>query len=195
MKLPKAPAKMPDLPSDSEKKKPEAPDKRGDWRDHVARTTAGLAVIAAITSAQNASEFSQTILVQAETSDKWAYYQSKSIKQHLRVEQLELLRAMSIASPEIGKGLQELEKKDEKEKEKYDRDLATARADAERSQADKARHEKQSTRYGYAFISLQAGVVVCTVAGTSSRRALWVLAIALGVIGLVLALDAFTLWI
>src|SRR3954470_9450363 len=65
------------------------------WLDHAARTTAVLAVLAAVSSGQYASQFSQTILAQAEASDQWSYYQAKSIKRHLVGAQAELAAALA----------------------------------------------------------------------------------------------------
>src|SRR5260370_9840722 len=73
---------------------------RRHWVDHAARTTAVLAVLAAVSSGQYANQFSHTILAQAEASDQWSYYQAKSIKRHLVAGQVELLRAMAITAPQ-----------------------------------------------------------------------------------------------
>src|SRR5258708_35711898 len=72
---------------------------RRHWVDHAARTTAVLAVLAAVSSGQYANQFSRTILAQAEASDQWSYYQAKSIKRHLVQAQSELLTAMQVTYP------------------------------------------------------------------------------------------------
>src|SRR6267143_252906 len=69
------------------------------WTDHVARTTAVLAVLAAVASGAYASQFSHTILAQTEASDQWSYYQAKSIKRHISTGQLELERALAAGRP------------------------------------------------------------------------------------------------
>ena len=66
------------------------------WLDHAARTTAVLAVMAAVSSGQYANQFSRTILAQAEASDSWSYYQAKSIKRHIVAGQISMLQAMSL---------------------------------------------------------------------------------------------------
>src|SRR3982751_2594985 len=68
---------------------------RRHWVDHAARTTAVLAVLAAVSSGQYANQFSRTILAQAEASDQWSYYQAKSIKRHLIGAQAELAAALA----------------------------------------------------------------------------------------------------
>src|SRR5437588_970794 len=79
------------------------------WLDHAARTTAVLAVLAAVSSGQYANQFSRTILAQAEASDQWSYYQSNSIKLHLMYGQVEMLQAMAKTRPEAAPELAKLE--------------------------------------------------------------------------------------
>src|SRR3954469_14975427 len=80
---------------------------RRQWVDHAARTTAVLAVLAAVSSGQYANQFSRTILAQAEASDQWSYFQAKSVKKHVVQGQVELLTAIALtqaaAAPELTK--------------------------------------------------------------------------------------------
>ncbi len=154
------------------------------WMDHAARTTAVLAVLAAVSSGQYANHFSHTILAQAEASDQWSYYQAKSIKRHLVQAQAELLTALAITQPKAAAELEKLRASDQAAVKKYEQELAEAKAKAERIEADKRLHEKQGTWFQGAFIVLQAGVVLCTIASSSKRKELWAAAIALGVVGL-----------
>jgi Domain of unknown function (DUF4337) len=163
------------------------------WLDHAARTTAVLAVLAAVSSGQYASQFSHTILAQAEASDQWSYYQAKSIKRHLVAGQVELLRAMAITAPSAAAALDKLQAEDAAAVKKYDQELSEAKAKAEKIEADKRLHERQGTWFQGAFIILQAGVVLCTVAASAKRKELWAFAIALGVAGLAVVGYGFLL--
>lgn len=154
------------------------------WIDHAARTTAVLAVLAAVSSGQYANQFSRTILAQAEASDQWSYYQAKSIKRHLVQGQVELLKAMVITAPQAAPALDKLQADDATAVKKYDQEILEAKAKAEKIEADKRLHERQGSWFQGAFIILQAGVVLCTVAASAKRKELWALAIALGVAGL-----------
>jgi hypothetical protein len=157
---------------------------RRHWVDHAARTTAVLAVLAAVSSGQYANQFSRTILAQAEASDQWSYYQAKSIKGHLVTEQAKVLRAMALTRPEGSAPLDKLRMEEEAAIKKYEHDMADARIKAESIEAQKRLHEKQGDWFQGAFIVLQAGVVLCTVAASSRRKELWFIAIALGIAGL-----------
>jgi predicted transcriptional regulator len=154
------------------------------WVDHAARTTAVLAVLAAVSSGQYANQFSRTILAQAEASDQWSFYQAKSIKRHLAFAQAEMLEAMAADSPTARTRLAELRNKDASEVARYEKELSEAMAKARAIEAEKLLHQKQGNWFQGAFIVLQAGVVLCTIASSARRKELWALAIALGLAGL-----------
>ena len=166
---------------------------RRHWIDHAARTTAVLAVLAAVSSGQYANQFSRTILAQAEASDEWSYYQAKSIKRHLMSGQIEVLEAMEATSPRAAPALTKLRDRDRAEVARYEKELAEAKAKAEATERDKRLHQKQGNWFQAAFIVLQAGVVLCTIAASSRRKELWGASIALGVLGLVIV--AYGFWI
>lgn len=154
------------------------------WVDHAARTTAVLAVLAAVSSGQYANQFSRTILAQAEASDQWGYYQAKSIKRHLVNGQVELLRALATTAPQAAPALEKLQADDAAAVKKYDQEMAEAKAQADATEKIKRLHERQGNWFQGAFIILQAGVVLCTVAASAKRKELWAFAIILGVVGL-----------
>ncbi len=150
-----------------------------------------LAVLAAVSSGQYANQFSRTILAQAEVSDQWSYYQAKSIKRHLVNAQIETLQALAVSSPQAAAELDKLRSKDAGEVARYEKELNDAMAKARAIEAEKSLHQRQGNWFQGAFIVLQAGVVLCTVAASARRKELWAFAILLGVVGLV-ALVLFT---
>ena len=166
---------------------------RRHWVDHAARTTAVLAVLAAVSSGQYANQFSRTILAQAEASDAWSYFQAKSIKRHIVEGQISLLTAMALTRPEAAAALEKLQTEDKAAVTKYMAELDKAKADAEKIEAERKLHERQGNWFQGAFIILQAGVVLCTVASSAKRKELWMLAIALGLAGLAVVGYGFVL--
>src|SRR5207253_11244976 len=113
------------------------------WIDHAARTTAVLAVLAAVSSGQYANQFSRTILAQAEASDQWSYFQAKSIKKNIQAGQLEMERALTAGRPELAAGMAQLEAQSTAATKRYDAELAEIKARAETLDAEKALHQKQ----------------------------------------------------
>src|SRR5260370_34835376 len=158
------------------------------WIDQAARTTAVLAVLAAVSSGQYANQFSHTILAQAEASDQWSYYQAKSIKRHLVNAQIETLTALARTSPQAAADLEKLQAGDQAAVKKYDAEMAEAKAKAEKIEAEKRLHQKQGNWFQGAFIVLQAGGGACTTASNSQRKETLAAALALpglplGVVG------------
>lgn len=150
-------------------------------------------MLAAVSSGQYANQFSRTILAQAEASDEWSYYQAKSIKRHLVNGQIELLQAMETTSPQAASALAKLRERDSAGVARYEKELAEAKAKAEAIERDKRLHQKQGNWFQGAFIVLQAGVVLCTIASSSRRKELWALSIALGLLGLLVVAYGFVI--
>jgi|GEM_PF-631860 len=166
---------------------------RRHWIEHVPRTTAVLAVLAAVSSGQYANQFSRSILAQAEASNQWSYYQAKSIKRHLVESQMDLVRTMAAGNPALTDKVVQLEKQNLESLKKYDAQLAEAKAKAESIVADKDKHQKQGDRFTYAFVVLQAGVILSTIAASAKRKGLWVLAVVCGVAGLLMVANGYLL--
>ncbi len=165
------------------------------WTDHVARTTAVLAVLAAVASGAYANQFSHTILAQTEASDQWSYYQAKSIKKHINTGQLEMERALAAGRPDLALALAQLEAGAAAAAKRYDAELAEIKGRAETLDAAKARHQKQGDRFQYAFVVLQAGVVLSTIAASARRRELWLFAILCGLAGLAMVVNSYLLFV
>jgi Domain of unknown function (DUF4337) len=165
------------------------------WTDHVARTTAVLAVLAAVASGAYANQFSRTILAQTEASDQWAFYQAKSIKKHISAGQLDMERAFAAGRPDLAPALAQLEASAASAAKRYDAEIAGIRARAETLDAEKSLHQKQGDRFQYAFVVLQAGVVLSTVAASARRKELWVAAVLCGVVGLAMVVNSHLLFV
>ena len=163
------------------------------WHEHVPRTTAVLAVLAAVASGSYAGQFSKTILSQAEASDQWNYYQAKSVKKHLSQNQYDMAHAFSQGRPELAEALKDFEARTIAKAKEYEGELKEIKANAERIEDDKRKHQKQGDRFQIAFVVLQAGVVLSTIAASARRKELWAAALIAGVAGLLLVANGFLL--
>jgi hypothetical protein len=163
------------------------------WHEHVPRTTAVLAVLAAVASGSYAGQFSKTILAQAEASDAWNYYQAKSIKKHLSQNQYDMAHAFAQGRPEMAEALGVLEQKTIAAAKKYETELKDLEASGNKLQDEKRLHQKQGERFQIAFVVLQAGVVLSTIAASARRKELWAAALIAGVAGLLVVADGFLL--
>ena len=161
------------------------------WTDQAARTTAILAVLAAVASSQYALQISRTILSQAEATDQWNYYSAKSIKKHLTVGETAMLTALAISNPTMGAQINPMVEASRKEADRYDHETKEIKAIADSLLSEKRRHQRQGDLFQYAFVLLQAGVVLCTIASSSRKKGLWLCAVVLGVLGLVMLGDGY----
>jgi Tfp pilus assembly protein PilE len=168
---------------------------RRSWTDHVARTTAVLAVLAAVASGSYANQFSRTILAQAEASDQWSYYQAKSIKKSIRAGQVEMERALVAARPELAQAVARFETSSAVEATRYEVELAEIKAKADTLEATKVLHQKQGDRFQYAFVVLQAGVVLSTIAASARRKQIWLAAILCGLAGVLMVVNSYLLFL
>jgi len=154
------------------------------WEEWITKTTAVLAVFAALSSGQWGASNLRAILEQGKVDDGWSYYQAKSIKSHLAEHMQGLAGAMAADRPGADAALL---------KYRAEMDAEAKRLADEKSKIEGEVHGYERARDSYversfwfeiAFACLQAGVVLCTVAASAKRKELWVLAIALGLAGL-----------
>jgi hypothetical protein len=161
------------------------------WAEHVARTTVALAVLAAVASGQNAGEFSATILAQGEENDAWAYYQAKSMKGTMELNQAEVLRLMADSDPKVADKALALAKTHDEWRERYEREAKLRYDEGKKAQGTKGIHMGRSNGLAHSFIALQAGVILCTLATSRRNRRFWLVALAFGIAGLLLAGNAY----
>ena len=157
-----------------------------------ARLTAALAVLAALCSGQYAEAFSRTILDQTEASDAWNYYQAKSIKRSLSQGEADLAAAL-VGGAAATPALREMQSRSAERARRYDAELAEIKSNAEAIEARKRLHQRKGERFQYAFVLLQAGVVLSTLGASGRRRAIALVALVCGVAGVLVAIDAYLL--
>ena len=73
--------------------------------------------------------------------------------------------------------------------------LLVIKTRADTLEATKMLHQKQGDRFQYAFVVLQAGVVLSTIAASARRKQLWVAAILCGVAGLAMVANSYLLYV
>src|SRR5277367_331184 len=77
----------------------------------ITRTTAILAVVAAISSGRWGACNLQAILEQGKVNDTWSYYQAKSMKQHEAEQTRDLAAALGSGASQNQAALQELKQR------------------------------------------------------------------------------------
>ncbi len=176
------------------------PETKQTWTNYLAFTTVIFAALATLSTFKGGGFSSRGVVFQAQASDQWAYYQAKSTRESLyRIQkenltlQLGLLPTTATAEEhsKVEAALAEATAKTEKyetEKaaiEKIARDLETKRDEAQL-------HGKP---LGLAVIFLQIAIVLSSIGGLLKRREMWLLALPIGVTGVVLFADGFWMFL
>ena len=158
----------------------------------------GRRVALAIASLGGNNAMKEMLLAQQQSSDQWAFYQAKVIREHqyrgqrLRLEG-DLVERGSAMKPEAREHLQALLTKLDEEEKRY----AAEKKDIEKA-AKALEHERDVNRdrdpyFDYAEVLLQIAIVLSSVSILSKSRPPFVVSLVLAVTGAVLAVNGFTL--
>jgi len=162
------------------------------WLDWATRTTAILAVIAALSSGRWGASNLQAILEQGKVNDTWSYFQAKSIKEHGAEQMRDLVKALGSDRPgDRTAAMQTLERQfaDEAQREKHEKELREE--DAHKFERRRDMLVERGFWFEMSFTALQLGVVLCTIASGAKRKTLWVAAIVIGIVGLLVLVNGF----
>ena len=164
----------------------------------VALTTAIFAVILAITSLGGNNAMKEMLLAQQQSSDQWAFYQAKVLREHLyrgqkvRLE-MDLIERGSGMKPEVREKVEGLLKKKADEEARFNAE----KKEIER-EANKLEHERDVSRskdpyFDYGEVLLQIAIVMASVSIISGSRPVFYFAIASACLGALFSLNGFFL--
>jgi len=164
----------------------------------VALVTAVYAVILAVSSLGGNNAMKEMILAQQLSSDQWAFYQAKVIREHqyraqkLRLE-VDLEERGSTLRPEAREKLQGLLARFAEEEKRY----GAEKKDIEKA-AKVLEHERDVNRakdpyFDYAEVLLQIAIVMSSISIISKSRETFVFSLVLAAFGALLAINGFTL--
>ena len=162
------------------------------WEAWITRTTAILAILAAVSSGRWGASNLAAILEQGKVTNGWAFYQAKSIKQHGAEEIAQLAQALAkdVAS-EKAPTLQALAAKFQDEAKRLDAEKKGVKSGVESDEARRDRMIDSSFWYEVAFATLQFSVILSTIAAGTKRRRWWAAAIVTGTAGLLLVVNGY----
>lgn len=155
------------------------------WLNYLAFTTIVLALCATLSTFKGGGFSGKAQMSQAQASDQWAYFQSKSIKQYIfegekdKLE-LELKKGMSAEAAKAYKAkIDECKQKIAKYESEKDEISKKAK------ELEKVRDEamKHASALGFAVILLQLAVMISSITTILRRKRLWLIGVGIGVIG------------
>ena len=175
-----------------------ADDKKEPWLNYLALTTVIFAVCATLSTLKGGGFSTRSVISQAQASDQWAYYQSKSIKGYV----YELQREKFEMDLKTSKGMSRVlaadyEKRIAAYKEKidrYEKEKEEIRKKAE--DLEKRRDEAQlhSGAFGLAAMFLQIAILLSSIAALMKKKLFWFIGMGGGLIGLLYFFNGFFLF-
>lgn len=164
----------------------------------VALTTALYAVLLAITSLGGNNAMKEMLLAQQQSSDQWAFYQSKVMREHLyRTQRVQLEAGLiergSSMTPEARRHYEDKIKKIGEEEERYNREKLPIEHEAKKLEAEREINRSKDPYFDYAEVLLQIAIVLSSIAILSSSRGVFAMSMISTAIGSVLSLNGYLL--
>ncbi len=172
----------------------DAPKER--WIQWVALTTTVFAVFAAISSLRSSTYSTRAQLYTTEETNRWAFYQAKSLKQHayeLQSDQFKL-QAIESADPKVKEYVDERLKKYEAEIARYNTEKEAIKTDAENYASEEAGFKTHGGNFGLAAMFLQIAIMMSSVGALIKKPPMWYVGLALGMVGVVYMLNGLLLF-
>jgi hypothetical protein len=150
----------------------------------VSLTMAVLAVLVAVAALLGHRAHTEEVVLQAQSSDQWAFYQAKNIRRHTDelFTDLTAVQATTDAA-----NLAKLREKYTKEAERYKDDQKEIEEKARELEREVVTERKRADRFDLSEVFLEIGLVVTSITLLSGRRVFWSLGMVLGVVGIVVA--------
>jgi Domain of unknown function (DUF4337) len=145
-----------------------------------------LAVFVAVVSLLGHRAHTEEVVLQAKSSDQWAFYQAKNIRQH--EDELFADLTTAVASKDAS-AMDKFRDKSSQEADRYKHEKADIQDEARKLEGEVAMERNRADRYDLAEVFLEIGLVITSITLLSGRRIFWQLGILLSVIGMVIAVT------
>lgn len=176
-----------------------AEEKKEPWLNYLALTTIIFAVAATLSTFKGGGYSTRSMLSQEQASNKWSYYQSKSLKLYLYETQKDVLeldtKRMKKDETQVIEAYQKKISEYEQSIKRYDNEKADIKKDAEHLETLRDEAQKHSQAFGMAVIFLQISILISSIAALIKRRYLWIMGIGVGAVGLMYFLNGFLLFL
>jgi hypothetical protein len=144
------------------------------WISRVALSSALLAVIAAISALLAGHHESESLLDQMKASDKWGYFQAKSIKAEAVATRDSTLEALG---KPVGDGPKTIER--------YKAEQETIQKEGETLEKSSEEHMAHHIQFAHAVTIFQIAIAIGAIAVLARRPKFWLGSLGLGIVGLV----------
>jgi uncharacterized protein DUF4337 len=156
----------------------------------VSVTISILAVLGAIVTLMGHRAHTEELLLQAKATDQWAYYQAKNIRLH---EMQAVADMLAVLAPVDKEKTATVHEKYVKEVERYEKDKDTISDQAKELEAERDLVSHRADRFDAGEVFLEMGLVICSITLLTKKRLFWFSGIAIGAVGVVLAITGLRL--
>ncbi|HEY3620650.1 MAG TPA: DUF4337 domain-containing protein [Candidatus Sulfotelmatobacter sp.] len=154
----------------------------------ISVTMAVLAVLVAVATLLGHRAHTEEVVLQARSSDQWAFYQAKNIRRHTDEFFTDLT---SILATTDAATLAKLREKYSGEAARYKEEQKGIEEKASEMEAEVAHERNRADRFDLAEVFLEVGLVITSITLLSGRKIFWYLGIVMGIVGIVVAGTAF----
>lgn len=159
------------------------PEQKETWIQLVALTAAILAVLAAIAALRASSYSTKVQIATTKEANQWAYYQSKSIKEHsytLNRDILASVKLLETKNPKAQKFLTDKIKEYEGEIVRYDKEKYQIKKNAEDIIKEQEGYKKKNSNFALAVMLLQIAILCSAVGALIKKKIMWLMGLILG---------------
>jgi hypothetical protein len=154
----------------------------------VSLTMSILAVVLAAVTLMAHRSSTHELLLQAQATDQWAYYQAKNIRLHEMEANVDLFSTLSAKDAEKAEKMTD---KYEKQVKKYEADKEEISDKAKELEAERDVLGRRADRFEGGEVLLEVGLVVCSITLLTNKKAFWYLGILAAMAGVALAITGF----
>jgi len=169
------------------------------WLNYLALTTIIFAVAATLSTFKGGGYSTKSMLSQEQASNKWSYFEGKSLKLYLYETQKDVLeldtKSMKKGDASVLNAYQTKISDYDKSIKRYEKEKAGIKKEAEHLESLRDEAQKHSQAFGMAVIFLQISILISSIAALIKRKYLWEIGIAVGAVGLVYFLNGFLLFL
>jgi hypothetical protein len=136
----------------------------------------------------------EMLLAQQLSSDQWAFYQAKVIREHLYRSQKLVLEASLAEGGRGGERLAALAQKFAEEEKRYNTEKKDIEREAKKLERERDVNRDRDPYFDYAEVLLQIAIVCASISILSTSRPIFWFSLVLAIIGAGLTVNGFTLW-
>ena len=173
-----------------------AEEKKESWLNWLALTTVILAVCATLATFKGGGFSTRSVMSQTQASDQWAFFQAKSIKGYIYEIQKEKLELDLKGLGKTSQAEEYRHKIDDYARKvaKYEGEKGDIQKEAKRFEKVRDDAQKHSQAFGIAVIFLQIAILLSSIAALLKKQLVWLLGVAVGIVGVVSFANGFFLF-